>query len=265
MSKGKRNSSLSANNAPSACQSAFQQEASALESSVQMQANQWRTIADSIDATNMRAILEAADFLDVSADFSRSLAPIAWSWVNRPDLEIGPSPSETTTTADRLLDSETTAQMAEVCTLAEGAPRAEFMKRLLQLLYESDFEFGFATPADEFVQKALHNYGPLAREWINRLYNANFGEPRVMCAILRIIAHFEYDEMYPQGMTMAAAALLHADSSVRECAIRCFENWEDPSNLEILRNICVSDGWLRDYLDSVISDLEGLPAHAVSR
>lgn len=155
--------------------------------------------------------------------------------------------------------------LKEACKLAEGEPRLEFTNRFTQLIQEADFEFGFSTPADEYVRKALDSYGTFAREWINELFLENFNDPFVTCAILRVIAHLEYEQMYPQGMTMAAGVSAHVDAGVRECGVRCFENWENPDALKILQKLSYSEDWLNDYLQRVISDLKGLTRRVASR
>jgi len=169
------------------------------------------------------------------------------------------------TTAIEPLASETST-LAEACKLAQvGEIRRQFTNRFLQLIHESEFEYGFSTPADEYVREALNTYGPFAREWINVLFLENFSDPFVISAILRVIAHFDYQQMSPQGMTMAAACTSHVDTGVRECCVRCFESWGAPETLSMLRSISFSKDWLNEYLTNVISDLERLTNHVVSR
>lgn len=153
------------------------------------------------------------------------------------------------------------AKLEEACASQE-APKREFLKRFRQLLYESDFEFGFNTAADIYVKEALEKYPAFSREWINSLYMDNFADnPFIICAILRVIGHFEYSQMCPQGLTMAAAATNHKDIAVCECAVRCFENWEDPEGAKILRAIDFRHDWLKDYVEKVIIFLEGCGSH----
>jgi len=175
------------------------------------------------------------------------------------NLPTEPTPS---TTVPESLGSETTI-LAEACK-SQDIPREEFISRFLQLIRTSEFEFGFSTPADQFVREALSTYGPFAREWINDVFLKNFDDALVLSAILRVIAHFDYRQMHPQGMTMAAACAAHTDTDVRECCVRCFESWKDPKTLNILRNISLSQDWLNDYLAGVIADLERLANHVVS-
>ena len=180
------------------------------------------------------------------------------------EREDSPSPMDAPTTAPEYLESEKQA-LAEAGALAEGEVLREFTDRFMQLIHEVEFEFGFSTPADEYVREALDTYGTFAREWINHLYIENFNDPFVTCAILRVIAHLEYGQMYPQGMTMAAGVAAHVDAGVRECGVRCFENWENPDALKILQSLSFSEDWLNEYLERVISDLQGLTEHVASR
>ena len=62
--------------------------------------------------------------------------------------------------------------------------------------------------------------------------------------------------MSPQGATMALASLSHQDLECKECAIRAFESWSTYESLAILRFVSVEDDWIKDYLNSVILDIE---------
>jgi len=132
----------------------------------------------------------------------------------------------------------------------------DFVRNFLQLIEDSIFEFGFKNAADEYVQNALVRYRAHAREWINTLFNKEFNNPETTSSILRVIAHFDFSQMRPQGVTMATAALSHDDIEVKECGVRCFENWESPENIHILESVDFSDPWLEEYVDEVISNLQ---------
>lgn len=136
-----------------------------------------------------------------------------------------------------------------------------FQFQFSRLLSHTVFEYGYDSPSEIFVRDSLREFGPFVREWISELFIVNFDDPDLLCSILRTIAHFEYHEMHPQGDTMAIAALKHKDSSVKECGIRCYENWEQASSIKILRSLdqfIDPDEWLNDYLYDVICDLESL-------
>lgn len=134
--------------------------------------------------------------------------------------------------------------------------KSDFSSRLLQLLHEQDFEYGIDTPADELVRKCFYENEAISKEWINHLFVENFNDQTVLIGILRVLSHFDYQEIVPQGPTVALAALANASAEVRECGIRAFENWGNLQSLQILENVNCEEKWLDDYLKQVIADLQ---------
>ena len=134
--------------------------------------------------------------------------------------------------------------------------RADFSSRLLQLLHEQNFEYGIDTPADKLVRKCFHENEAISKEWINHLFVENFNDQTVLMGILRVLSHFDYQEVAPQGSTIALAALANASAEVRECGIRAFENWGSLQSLKVLENVNCEEKWLDDYLKQVIADLQ---------
>ena len=142
--------------------------------------------------------------------------------------------------------------------------RAEFFAKLLKLLREQDFEYGVDTPADELVRKSFSENISIAKEWLNQLFVENYDDQTVLMGILRVLSHFEYQEVAPQGPTMALAALSNVSAEVRECGIRAFENWSTLESLEVLKNVKCEEKWLNDYLQQVIAELkEELEKHVI--
>lgn len=74
--------------------------------------------------------------------------------------------------------------------------------------------------------------------------------------MLRIIGRFDEEIIFPQGKTMALAALSHKNDEVKELGVRAFENWNSLNSLEVLKNISFDSNWLQDYLNQVIKDLK---------
>jgi hypothetical protein len=134
--------------------------------------------------------------------------------------------------------------------------KKNFTKELLRIIREQDFEYGFDSAADLFVRELMEQNKAVAKEWLNSVYIDHFHDRRVVIGLLQVISHLEYLEIYPQGPTMALAALSHANSEVRECGIRAFENWSTIESLNVLRNVRCDENWLQQYLSQVIHDLE---------
>jgi hypothetical protein len=138
--------------------------------------------------------------------------------------------------------------------------RYDYLNRLtdelLQLIRDSDFEYGFDSPIDYFIKKQMQQNASVTKEWLTSVFNQNFRNVEITTGILRTIAHMSYDEIAPQGILMALASFSHKNSEVRECGIRTCENWAHPECLEILKNVTVPEKWLQNYISQVISDLE---------
>jgi hypothetical protein len=134
--------------------------------------------------------------------------------------------------------------------------KENYTKELLRILCEQDFEYGFDSSADLFVRELMGQNETITKEWLNSVYIEHYHDMRVVIGLLQVISHLQYLDIFPQGPTMALAALVHANSEVRECGIRAFENWSTIESLNILRTVKYDEIWLQDYLNQVIRDLE---------
>ncbi|MCH8823924.1 MAG: hypothetical protein IH984_10490 [Planctomycetes bacterium] len=185
----------------------------------------------------------------------------------RSDSKLRPAAPQvdppTASTSELETLSADSAVLADACNI-QGDCRDQFLSRFLMLIHENDFEFGYSNAADRYVRESLVLYGTFAREWISELFVQNYCNPFVLGAILRVIAHFEYAQMYPQGMTMAAAGVAHDDISVKECGVRCFENWGHIDGRMLLMRFEFSEAWLNEYRIQVINDLERAVTNATT-
>ena len=134
--------------------------------------------------------------------------------------------------------------------------KENYTKELLWIISEQDFEYGFDSSADLFVRGLMEQNDVVTKEWLNSVYIAQFHDIDVVIGLLQVISHLQYFEIYPQGPTMALAALSHANSEVRECGIRAFESWGTIESLKVLRNVECPESWMQEYLSQVIHDLE---------
>ncbi|MDR1089537.1 MAG: hypothetical protein LBL79_00540 [Prevotella sp.] len=132
----------------------------------------------------------------------------------------------------------------------------KFSKQFIAHILEDDFEYGIDSKAHAMVKNQMKINSAVTKDWLNRIYVTNFQNPEILIGILRVIARFEKEEIFPIGQTIATASLNHKDEIVQETAIRAFESWGGKSNLKILENVTVSSKWIKEYLDGVISDLK---------
>jgi len=132
----------------------------------------------------------------------------------------------------------------------------QYTQKLLHLILESEFEFGFETLADAFVRDRLKENAMATKQWLNDLFLEHFSDINITTGILRIISHFPYKDIVPQGPTIALAALRHQSVEVRECGIRALENWGTMQCLKILQHLHCPEPWLADYVNQIIADME---------
>jgi hypothetical protein len=132
----------------------------------------------------------------------------------------------------------------------------EFTSKLKLFIIEENFEYGFENRADILVKTQMSINKMATKEWLNKVYIQNFANQELMIGILRLISRFDIEDVSPQGQTMAMAALAHCNPEVQESGIRAFESWCSIENIDLLKNANVHQPWLKDYLDSVIKEIE---------
>jgi len=132
----------------------------------------------------------------------------------------------------------------------------KYTNDLLRIIREQDFEYGFDSMADKFIKRLMDQNKSVTREWLNRVFLSFFRDIKIITGLVQFLSHIEYTEIYPEGPTMAIAALSHENPEVRECGIRAFENWGTLESLHFLEKLHFTETWLQEYLEKVIYDLK---------
>ena len=96
----------------------------------------------------------------------------------------------------------------------------------------------------------------ITKTWLQTIFLKYYNNPNIVIGILRIVAKFKSNEIYPECYSMALSAIAHENSKIQECGIRAFEHWKRYDSLSILKSVNVKSGWLRDYLLKVIENIE---------
>lgn len=128
--------------------------------------------------------------------------------------------------------------------------------KFLHLIKEEHFEFGYSSLSEKLVGEQLAQNSLFTRNWLNKMFLTYFSQETIIIGILRIIAHFDTTDIYPQGQTMAIAGLSHQSDEIKELSVRAFEQWADDNSIMILKNLKVETQWLQDYINQIIKDLE---------
>lgn len=133
--------------------------------------------------------------------------------------------------------------------------KKQFTPKIINLILESDFEYGIDSQADVFIRNQMKENSLVTKNWLNDIFVEKFSNPAILIGILRIISRLSYYEVYPEGQLMATTALAHSNVEVQECGVRAFESWGTLHSLRILNNITAATPWLQDYINEVVKDL----------
>lgn len=139
--------------------------------------------------------------------------------------------------------------------------RSKITPEFLNLLKDEDFEFGYKTRSEMLIVEQLNTNALATRNWLNEIFLKHFHDESIVIGILRIIGRFDQEIIFPQGQTIALAALSHESDEIKELGIRAFEKWGTVESLNILKKVKSDSKWLQDYIDQVTSDLEAEICH----
>lgn len=134
-------------------------------------------------------------------------------------------------------------------------------EKLKHILCTENFESGIESEAEKFVRSMLKIDKTLAQSVVSKLFYSSFGEETnkdtdIVIGILNLISHLEINRRdYAVIKVIPLAAVASKNDDVKDYAIQCFENWNDPEDLPILRNIDSQTPWLNDYINKVIESL----------
>ena len=133
--------------------------------------------------------------------------------------------------------------------------------KFLDHIENENFEFGYISKSETLIRVHLKINALATRNWLNGLFIEHFNNDKIIIGILRIIGRFSEAEIFPQGQTIALAALNHKNAEIKELGIRAFENWCSLNSLRVLKSLDIDQDWLNAYLQDVISDLEEEVCH----
>ncbi|MEL7569792.1 MAG: hypothetical protein AAGU14_04435 [Eubacteriaceae bacterium] len=132
-----------------------------------------------------------------------------------------------------------------------------YKQLLINIMNNDIFEAGEIPESEIYFSTLINILGRNeALEILMSVYLDNFRNSHIILGILHIISHFKYEYMYPQGQIIALGSLQHHNISVKEFAIKAFENWGNKEAINILRGLSCDAKWLQEYVDEVIVELE---------
>jgi hypothetical protein len=139
--------------------------------------------------------------------------------------------------------------------------RKNITPQFIALIREEDFEFGFISRSEELIKEQFQINALATRNWLNEIFINYFHEDSILIGLMRVITRFEESQIFPQGQTIALAALSHSNDEIKELGIRAFEKWCSPESINILKKLNFNSSWLQEYVDEVIKDLKEQLCH----
>ncbi|MCK8143375.1 hypothetical protein MW871_15900 [Flavobacterium sp. I-SCBP12n] len=127
---------------------------------------------------------------------------------------------------------------------------------LISLLKYEDVEYGIKSEGEKIIREQIELNCSVALNWINDLYITSFNDDKVLLGLVKIIGNIEENIISSIGQVIALASLSHRNNEIKELGVRAFENWASPKSYSILSNLNVGQGWLQDYINQVVKDLE---------
>ncbi|MBC8185471.1 hypothetical protein H8E88_30650 [candidate division KSB1 bacterium] len=138
----------------------------------------------------------------------------------------------------------------------ESFLRKKVTNQLIETIFDESFEFGLKSKSESIIEKQLNINALATRNWLNDIFIDFFDDEKIIIGILRIIGRFEENLIFPQGQTMALAALNHKNPEIKELGIRAFENWGTFNSIKVLENIELDIDWLCEYKKQVVEDIK---------
>lgn len=145
----------------------------------------------------------------------------------------------------------------------ENVLREKLTLTLINTILEENFEFGYVSNSEKIIREQFKINALATRNWLSELFINHFNDITILIGLLRIIGRFEENIIFPQGHTIALAALNHKNDEIKELGIRAFENWSSENSIKVLKNIEISPQWLCDYKNQVIAELEEELCHTL--
>lgn len=116
---------------------------------------------------------------------------------------------------------------------------------------------GEVDESENYVERLIEKFGELPTFLLLREIFIDTQNGNVVVGVLHILSHkseWENPRAYERAVYMANLGLSNRNIDIAEYAIKCFENWDDESNIRYLEEATVPP-FLDDYRKSVIQDL----------
>jgi hypothetical protein len=134
----------------------------------------------------------------------------------------------------------------------------EFKKNFSEKVEISDFEPGCFSLADEFIKMSIENNGLICFSWIYEIYQEKQEDMPFIEKLLGVLCHVPAEKITDECVKIASDSIDRESNSIKEMAVRVFENWEYTDAIPILEKTYFDAPFLNNYVKGVIQDLKEL-------
>ncbi|MCT4662770.1 MAG: hypothetical protein N4A40_12985 [Tissierellales bacterium] len=129
-------------------------------------------------------------------------------------------------------------------------------KEIYRKIQREEFEVGYFSKTGQYFKEKLEANRLISMTALNKCLMDNFEKSDIVYGIFSIISEFEYEEMYPEAVSMLLNGGVYDDDNVKEAVVRIFEHWCNEDSLRLIQKVKFSDPWLEDYKNEVIEDIK---------
>lgn len=133
------------------------------------------------------------------------------------------------------------------------------LKLLATMIESEEFEVGYVSNSQRFFDSLYRKNRDSSLKVLNKLFLNSFNKEKIVIGILHILSNYTYDEVDPNGGTIALASCSHKSELVKESLLFVFDKWSNSEALRLLLdNVRFESAWLENYRINLIKDLQEL-------
>ena len=133
----------------------------------------------------------------------------------------------------------------------------QYKNDILSIALNDHFESGTVSSSENYITTVANdNNVSYICEAFNELYLEYYKNEHVLTSILIMLGTLSYEQVFPQGQTMALGLLQHSDIAIRDRAVQLFERWNSKKGIPLLRKQHSDCTWLQRYINTVLMYLE---------
>lgn len=128
--------------------------------------------------------------------------------------------------------------------------------KALRLLMNEDIAVGYSSMTERYFNDLSKEDVSFLKDVINLVYKDAFDNVEVLQKFIEVMSNLDYELLYPTNTILAIGVINHIDVGVQEAALAAFEKWDDKGNVNMLKNINYTTGWIGKYAQEIIDYLE---------